>query len=649
MKKLLIAILLCGNTFGIQAEGVDVDGNPITGNTLFGDIDGEKTTVSNLTESIATVGELVTKSITNGLASASDVYTKTETDDAIDRIANSAVVTNALTVSTTNRVASLESAIDSHVTNTNNPHSVTAVHIGAVPFIEDSNGDETAVTIGSRESGKPVGMYSLADGYYVSATGKYSHAEGEYTTASGFYSHAEGNYTTASGFSSHAEGDYTTAVGGFSHAEGYYVSATGKYSHAEGGHTTASGNYSHAEGYYTTASGNYSHAEGDGTIASGDYSHAEGYNTHAEGQYSHAEGYETYAEYPYSHAEGYKTHAEGQYSHAEGYGTYAFGDYSHAEGKSTWASGNSSHADGYNVETKPLDSYSYAWNGDSTLYRRYSSHGAGTYNINPVGGLDGFFIGEQTLSEVILGSVTNNISAENPTFSNAVLSVGLNIDTNSVAVLNEIAKTFGGFPIAGTATTVGGLLAALAAAIAWLKKNKADKTDIEAAIADIKDRLPYALVEKEIENGSVTLDDRADNYVDARTLGSSDSLDIDFPTIVDGKSRDFVLAVECGESPPTISYAAFVTIMAEDASTLAPEQGMNIYSFTEFKPNRFLAARKTVDTVVVNIPESADQMLIAMQKRGIDTTNITDFGVVADTLGLDDTATPQDAIDAVMN
>ena len=64
------------------------------------------------------------------------------------------------------------------------------------------------------------------------------------------------------------------------------------------------------------------------------------------------------------------------------------------------------------------------------------------------------------------------ISATNPTFSNAVLAVGLNIDTNSVAVLNEIADTFGGFPIEGTATTVGGLLAALAAAAAWPKKNK---------------------------------------------------------------------------------------------------------------------------------------------------------------------------------
>ena len=76
--------------------------------------------------------------------------------------------------------------------------------------------------------------------------------------------------------------------------------------------------------------------------------------------------------------------------------------------------------------------------------------------------------------------VENSVLPTNPTFSNAVLAVGLNIDTNSVAVLNEIAETFGGFPIEGAATTVGGLLAALAAAVAWLKRNKIEWTDSEA-------------------------------------------------------------------------------------------------------------------------------------------------------------------------
>ena len=83
-------------------------------------------------------------------------------------------------------------------------------------------------------------------------------------------------------------------------------------------------------------------------------------------------------------------------------------------------------------------------------------------------------VGAYTKAEVD-AKVENAVLPTDPTFSNAVLAVGLNIDTNSVAVLNEIASTFGGFPIEGTATTVGGLLAALAAAIAWLRKNKADK------------------------------------------------------------------------------------------------------------------------------------------------------------------------------
>ena len=86
-----------------------------------------------------------------------------------------------------------------------------------------------------------------------------------------------------------------------------------------------------------------------------------------------------------------------------------------------------------------------------------------------------WYYGEETsdANEIaVKGDISAALSATNPTLSNAVLAVALNIDTNSVAVLNEIADTFGGFPIEGTATTVGGLLAALAAAAAWLKKNK---------------------------------------------------------------------------------------------------------------------------------------------------------------------------------
>ena len=77
------------------------------------------------------------------------------------------------------------------------------------------------------------------------------------------------------------------------------------------------------------------------------------------------------------------------------------------------------------------------------------------------------------------------VSPSDPTFSNAVLSVGLNIDTNTVEAINALVEQGDGLPIGG-ATTVGVLLLALAAAIAALKRKKADKSDI-----------PYALVAAE--------------------------------------------------------------------------------------------------------------------------------------------------------
>lgn len=143
-----------------------------------------------------------------------------------------------------------------------------------------------------------------------------------------------------------------------------------------------------ANGLSVTASGDYSHAEGSNTTASVFYSHAEGGNTTASGAYSHAEG-------------GYTT-ASGNFSHAEGNGTTASGNFSHAEGRGTTAGGYGSHAEGFKAQTKPKDDYAFSWNGDGTREDPYASHGAGTFNINPVGGAGGLYICEQTLPSVIL-------------------------------------------------------------------------------------------------------------------------------------------------------------------------------------------------------------------------------------------------------
>ena len=363
----------------------------------------------------------------------------------------------------------------------------TAAEVGAVALVDDSSGEKTAVTIGTRMGA--VGENSLANGSGVEASGNYSHAEGSGVEASGNYSHAEGSGTTASGDSSHAEGHYTTASGDSSHAEGYYTTASGDSSHAEGNGTTASVSYSHAEGNYTIASGSGSHAEGDSTTASGNGAHAEGFYTTASGGYSHAEGSSTTASGGYSHAEGSSTTASGDGSHAEGSSTTASGNSSHVEGVCTTASGNGSHASGVFSKASDGHDYAFSWSGDgSRLDNPYQSHGPGTFNVNPLGGLAGFWVGEETLSDIIGAKADKTaISATDPAFSNAVLAVGLGIDTNSVAVLNEIAETFGGFPLGAgeTATTVGGLLAALAAAVAWLKKNKADKTSLDALAAKV--------------------------------------------------------------------------------------------------------------------------------------------------------------------
>ena len=161
-----------------------------------------------------------------------------------------------------------------------------------------------------------------------------------------------------------------TMVGQRSIVLGLDGTASGGYSCAEGNSVTASGNYSHAEGNFATASGNYSHAEGNG-IASGDGSHAEG-NSIASGYFSHAEG-------------GSST-AGGQYSHAAGFRAVTA-------------------LSGFLLSPITPHDTAWCWQGhtnttDTTTARpHYHSHGHGTFNINPVGGVDGFWIGETNFTQ----------------------------------------------------------------------------------------------------------------------------------------------------------------------------------------------------------------------------------------------------------
>lgn len=159
---------------------------------------------------------------------------------------------------------------------------------------------------------------------------------------------------------------------------------------------------------------------GNNCEASAENAHAEGYKTHATAWNAHAENAGTVASGNYSHAEGNYTTASGDSAHSEGEVTKAIGDASHAEGLETTATGYASHADG--VFSVSSNNIAYTWNGDED-YGEYGSHGNGTYNVNPVNGLDGFYIGQKTVRKHIKENVGNEIDAATNALGNVKRSV----------------------------------------------------------------------------------------------------------------------------------------------------------------------------------------------------------------------------------
>lgn len=160
------------------------------------------------------------------------------------------------------------------------------------------------------------------------------------------------------------------------------------------------------------------------------------------------------------------------------------------------------------------------------------------------------------------------ISPTSPAFSNAVLSVGLGIDTNTVAVINELVDSAHDLPVTG-ATSVGALLLALAAAVAALKKKFGYDT-------------PTAIT------ASAQLADRTNNNV-APTSGSA-AIALTFPDAVAGKGRDFLVLVSPGANySGTISFTtpANATIYGDGfGATIAAGESW-LFSVTEIAFNVF--------------------------------------------------------------
>ena len=219
---------------------------------------------------------------------------------------------------------------------------------------------------------------SLRNGNSVTANGSRSHAQGLSSTATGDYSHAEGDDTKAIGAHSHAEGYLSEARGIDSHAEGHSTISSGKRAHAEGFQTSATNNQSHAEGRITVAGGYHSHAEGRGSIALGDQSHAEGAQTIAAGHQSHTDGFRAMsAEQGESVTNIVNPHA----------GAYVWQGMPDTVSLVTDIAAEDALTPGQRLTPEEL----------TNTY--YHSHGVGTFNIKPVGGLDGFWIGETNFTD----------------------------------------------------------------------------------------------------------------------------------------------------------------------------------------------------------------------------------------------------------
>lgn len=93
--------------------------------------------------------------------------------------------------------------------------------------------------------------------------------------------------------------------------------------------------------------------------------------------------------------------AIGEYNDISAGDGVAIGTRNKANAKWTVAMGGKAQAN---------DSGSFVWSGSNkanvALFPTYTSHGKGTFNINPQDGANGFYIGEQTLSGILSGFIT---------------------------------------------------------------------------------------------------------------------------------------------------------------------------------------------------------------------------------------------------
>ena len=116
-----------------------------------------------------------------------------------------------------------------------------------------------------------------------------------------------------------------------------------------------------------------------------------------------AQGTNVTASGAYSHAEGERTTASGRAAHAEGIATRASGEASHASGVNVYATQRATFGAG--VSVNGTNSASFVWSGQETS-PWYGTHGKGSFNVDPIGGIAGMWIGNDALLSILYSSLS---------------------------------------------------------------------------------------------------------------------------------------------------------------------------------------------------------------------------------------------------
>lgn len=173
------------------------------------------------------------------------------------------------------------------------------------------------------------------------------------------------------------------------------------------GHSIEAGNHSFIKGSYSTA-GNWSFALGYGSYI-GDDSFSLG-SDNTLGDSSYALGYENIVDD--SSNEGHNVFI-GYVNRATVGGTFSIGMGHEAGGQASFLLGTS-------AASLPQHYGSFVWNFVPTNYfampieeilemDKYTSHGPGSFNINPIGGLSGFWVGETNMEDYIRQRMGNSV------------------------------------------------------------------------------------------------------------------------------------------------------------------------------------------------------------------------------------------------